>query len=100
MPMRTPLTGCASAGYAGKLVRVGTLTHLRPGSAGITECVPEPLIVTVDNPIMRQRCAHLLGINPPRTASPVTADAHVADLPAAHIDSSSGARPDPPTPRE
>ena len=53
-----------------------------------------------DDPIMRQRCAHLLGIHPPHTAPPVTADAHVADPPAAHTGSSPGARPDPPTPPE
>ena len=53
-----------------------------------------------EDPIMRQRCAHLLGIHPPHTAPPVTADAHVADPPAAHIDSSPDARPDPPTPPE
>ena len=38
--------------------------------------------------------------NPPRTAPPVTADAHVADPAAAHIGSSPGAPPDPPTPPE
>ena len=27
-----------------------------------------------EDPNMRQRCAHLLGIDPPRTAPPVTAD--------------------------
>jgi len=53
-----------------------------------------------EDPIMRQRCAHLLGIDPPRTAPPVTADAHVADPPAARTGSSPGARPDPPTPPE
>jgi hypothetical protein len=53
-----------------------------------------------EHPVMRQRCAHLLGINPPRTAPPVTAAAHVADPPAAHIDSSPGAQPDPSTPPE
>ena len=53
-----------------------------------------------EDPIMRQRCAHLLGIDPPRTAPPVTADAHVADLPAARTGSSPDARPDPPTPPE
>ena len=53
-----------------------------------------------EDPVMRRRCAHLLGINPPRAAPPVTADAHVADPPAAHIDSSPGARPDRPAPPE
>jgi len=53
-----------------------------------------------EDPVMQRRCAHLLGINPPRTAPPVTADAHVADPPAARIDSSPGAPPDPPTPPE
>ena len=53
-----------------------------------------------EDPIMRQRCAHLLGIDPPRTAPPVTADAPVADPPAAHTGSSPDARPDPPTPPE
>jgi hypothetical protein len=52
-----------------------------------------------EDPIMRRRCAHLLGV-PPGTASPVTADDHVADPPAAHIGSSPDARPDPPTPPE
>ena len=53
-----------------------------------------------EDPIMRQRCAHLLGIDPPRTAPPVTAAAHVADPAAAHIDSSPGAPPDQPAPPE
>ena len=51
-----------------------------------------------ENPVMRRRCAHLLGINPPRTAPPVTVAAHVADPPAAHSGSSPGARPDRPPP--
>ena len=53
-----------------------------------------------EDPVTRRRCAHLLGINPPRTAPPGTADAHVADPPAAHTGSSPDARPDPPTPPE
>ena len=53
-----------------------------------------------ENPVMRRRCAHLLGINPPRTAPPVTVAAHVADPPAAHSGSSPGARPDRPAPPE
>ena len=53
-----------------------------------------------EDPVMQRRCAHLLGINPPRTARPVTADAHVADPPAARIDSSPGAPSDPPAPPE
>jgi hypothetical protein len=61
---------------------------------------PDPAHRPRRRPVMRQRCAHLLGINPPRTAPPVTADAHVADLPAAHTGSSPDARPDPPTPPE
>ena len=47
-----------------------------------------------EDPVMRRRCAHLLGINPPRPAAPVTADAHAADAHAAHNRSSPGAPPD------
>jgi len=52
-----------------------------------------------EDPIMRRRCSPTCSAST-RTAPPVTADAHVADPPAAHIDSSPDARPDPPTPPE
>ena len=53
-----------------------------------------------EDPVMRRRCAHLLGVHPPRTSAAVTADAHASDHAAAHNDGSPGARPDPPTPPE
>ena len=84
---------------AHRVQRVATEGARLPLTADLIAELTRPTAPDED-PIMRQRCAHLLGIHPPRTAPPVTADAHVADPPASHIDSSPDARPDPPTPPE
>ena len=51
-----------------------------------------------EDPVMRRRCAHLLGAHPPGTARPATAAHDAADPNAEHSGSSPGARPDRPTP--
>ena len=50
-----------------------------------------------EDPVMRRRCAHLLGVHRPGTARPATAAADAAaDPDAEHSGSSPGARPDRP----
>ena len=51
-----------------------------------------------EDPVVRDRCAHLLGVRPIGRARPVTGAAHDADPHAERSDSSPDARPDRPTP--
>ena len=51
-----------------------------------------------EDPVVRDRCAHLLGVRPIGRARPVTGAAHAAHPHAEHSDSSPDARPDRSTP--